>query len=94
MARAPDRRRGQVQPHAHRGRSRRGDDAHRYGLVVLVPLTLLFAPLVFSALLQLALVEIALWEHGMGVDRSIVPAAVATMVPAKRRASALAPSGR
>ncbi len=63
----------------------------RYGLVVLIPLTLiaaLFAPLVFLGGFDLSLVGIALWGIGMGVHESIVPAAVALMVPAQRRASA------
>jgi len=63
----------------------------RLGLMVLVPLTLLsalFAPLVFFGGFWTALVGIALWGLGMGVHESIIPAAVALMVPSKRRASA------
>jgi predicted MFS family arabinose efflux permease len=63
----------------------------RYGLRVLVPLTLvsvLFAPLVFLGGFWPALVGAALWGLGMGVHESIVPAAVAPMVPVTRRASA------
>lgn len=63
----------------------------RFGLAVLIPLTLiaaLFAPLVFLGGFDLSLVGIALWGMGMGVHESIVPAAVALMVPAQRRASA------
>ncbi len=63
----------------------------RAGLVVLIPLTLLsalFAPLVFLGNFWVALVGIALWGLGIGVHESIVPAAVAPMVPANRRASA------
>jgi predicted MFS family arabinose efflux permease len=59
----------------------------RYGLRVLVPLTFasaLFAPLVFLGGLWPALAGAALW----GVHESIVPAAVAPMVPSSRRASA------
>jgi MFS family permease len=63
----------------------------RIGIVVLLPLTLiaaLFAPLVFLGGFWTALVGMALWGVGMGVHESIVPAAVALMVPAQRRASA------
>jgi MFS family permease len=63
----------------------------RFGIVVLIPLTLLsalFAPLVFLGGFWVALVGMALWGLGMGVHESIIPAAVALMVPAQRRASA------
>jgi len=63
----------------------------RRGLRVLVPLTLagaLFAPLVFLGSFPVALVGAALWGLGMGVHESIIPAAVAPMVPVERRASA------
>ncbi|HXJ83251.1 MAG TPA: MFS transporter [Candidatus Methylomirabilis sp.] len=63
----------------------------RLGIRVLIPLTLisaLFAPLVFLGGFWPALVGSALWGLGMGVHESIVPAAVATMVPSHRRASA------
>lgn len=63
----------------------------RYGLRILVPLTLvstLFAPLVFLGGFWSAFVGTALWGLGMGVHESIVPAAVAPMVPIDRRASA------
>ena len=63
----------------------------RFGLLVLVPLTLLsalFAPLVFLGGFWTALVGMALWGLGMGVHESIIPAAVAHMVPMQRRASA------
>jgi predicted MFS family arabinose efflux permease len=63
----------------------------RYGLRVLVPLTVvsaLFAPLVFLGGFWSALVGVALWGLGIGVHESIVPAAVAPMVPVSRRASA------
>ncbi len=63
----------------------------RFGISVLVPLTLisaLFAPLVFLGGFWAALVGVALWGLGMGVHESIVPAAVALMVPSQRRASA------
>ena len=63
----------------------------RFGFSVLIPLTLLsscFAPLVFLGGFWTALVGAALWGLGMGVQESIIPAAVATMVPAERRPSA------
>ena len=63
----------------------------RFGIWVLIPLTLLsglFAPLVFFGGFWLALAGAALWGLGMGVHESIIPAAVATMVPAERRPSA------
>jgi MFS family permease len=62
-----------------------------FGISVLIPLTLLsacFAPLVFLGGFWTALVGAALWGLGMGVQESIIPAAVATMVPAERRPSA------
>jgi predicted MFS family arabinose efflux permease len=61
------------------------------GIAVLVPLTLvsaLFAPLVFLGGFWAALAGAALWGLGIGVHESIVPAAVAPMVPSNRRASA------
>ncbi len=63
----------------------------RFGISVLIPLTLLsalFAPLVFLGGFWVALVGVALWGLGMGVHESIIPAAVAPMVPVQRRASA------
>lgn len=63
----------------------------RFGLVILVPLTILsalFAPLVFLGGHWAALAGIALWGLGIGVHESIIPAAVAQMVPVNRRASA------
>jgi MFS family permease len=63
----------------------------RFGLSVLIPLTLvtaLFAPLVFLGGFWSALVGAALWGLGMGVHESIIPAAVARMVPVERRGSA------
>ena len=45
-------------------------------------------PLVFLGGFWLALVGAALWGLGMGVHEAIIPAAVATMVPHQRRASA------
>jgi MFS family permease len=63
----------------------------RYGFRVLAILTAvasLFAPLAFLGGFSLALVGAALWGIGMGVHESIIPAALAPMVPADRRASA------
>ncbi len=63
----------------------------RFGISVLIPLTLIsavFAPLVFLGGFWLGLIGAALWGLGMGVHESIIPAAVATMVPADRRPSA------
>jgi predicted MFS family arabinose efflux permease len=63
----------------------------RRGLRVLIPLTILsalFAPLVFFGGFGMALAGMAVWGLGMGVHESIVPAAVAPMVPVDRRASA------
>jgi MFS family permease len=63
----------------------------RLGFRVLIPLTLVsaaFAPLVFFGGFWPVLIGSALWGLGMGVHESIVPAAVATMVPRERRPSA------
>ena len=63
----------------------------RVGISVLFPLTVLsacFAPLVFLGGFWMALFGAALWGLGMGVQESIIPAAVATIVPADRRPSA------
>jgi MFS family permease len=63
----------------------------RFGIGILIPLTLLsalFAPLVFLGGFWPALIGAAVWGLGMGVHESIVPAAVAPMVPRQRRASA------
>jgi MFS family permease len=63
----------------------------RFGFSVLVGLTLvsaLFAPLVFFGGFWTALIGAAIWGLGMGVHETIIPAAVAPMVPAERRASA------
>jgi MFS family permease len=63
----------------------------RVGIGVLVPLTIIstfFAPLVFLGGFWPVIVGSALWGLGMGVHESIVPAAVATMVPVQRRPSA------
>jgi MFS family permease len=63
----------------------------RVGIGILIPLTLIsavFAPLVFLGGFWPGIVGSALWGLGMGVHESIVPAAVATMVPPQRRPSA------
>jgi MFS family permease len=63
----------------------------RAGIWILIPLTIVSAasaPLVFLGHFWLALVGVALWGLGMGVHESIIPAAVATMVPQERRPSA------
>jgi predicted MFS family arabinose efflux permease len=63
----------------------------RFGISVLIPLTIfsaLFAPLVFLGGFWAALIGVVLWGLGIGVHESIIPAAVAPMVPIQRRASA------
>nr|BBH95724.1 MFS transporter [Thermogemmatispora argillosa] len=63
----------------------------RLGMSLLIPLTALaalFAPLVFLGGFWLALLGTIVWGLGMGVHESLIPAAVALMVPAQRRASA------
>jgi MFS family permease len=63
----------------------------RFGLSILVPLTIIsaaFAPLVFLGSFWTILAGAALWGLGMGVHESIIPAAVATIVPVQRRPSA------
>lgn len=63
----------------------------RFGISVLIPLTILsamFAPLVFLGGFWAALIGVVLWGLGIGVHESIIPAAVAPMVPTQRRASA------
>lgn len=63
----------------------------RVGIGILIPLTLVsavFAPLVFLGGFATVIVGAALWGLGMGVHESVIPAAVATMVPRVRRASA------
>jgi predicted MFS family arabinose efflux permease len=61
------------------------------GIGVLIPLTIgdaAYAPLVFLGGAWAAVAGMALWGLGMGVQESIIPAAVAPMVSAERRASA------
>ncbi len=63
----------------------------RFGIVLLIPLTLLaaaFAPLVFLGGFWPGLIGAAIWGVSMGVHESIIPAAVAPMVSPQRRASA------
>jgi len=63
----------------------------RFGVTILMPLTFfsaLFAPLVFLGGFWPALIGSAIWGLGMGVHESLIPAAVAPMVPPQRRASA------
>lgn len=57
-------------------------------LLPLTAITTLSAPLAFLGGFKLALLGAGLWGLGMGVHESIIPAAVATMVPAQRRPSA------
>jgi MFS family permease len=61
------------------------------GIGVLIPLTIgaaAYAPLVFLGGPWAGVAGVALWGLGMGVQESIIPAAVAPMVSADRRASA------
>jgi predicted MFS family arabinose efflux permease len=61
------------------------------GIGMLIPLTIAgaaYAPLVFLGGTWAALVGVALWGLAMGVQESIIPAAVAPMVSPDRRASA------
>ena len=63
----------------------------RSGLWILIPLTIIGAastPLAFLGGEWIALAGVAIWGLGVGVHESIIPAAVATMVPRERRASA------
>ena len=63
----------------------------RAGIGVLVPLTMVaaaYAPLVFLGGFWASLAGVSLWGLGMGVQESIIPAAVAPMVSPDRRASA------
>jgi MFS family permease len=63
----------------------------RSGIGILIPLTVVaaaYAPLVFLGGFWPSLVGVSLWGLGMGVNESIIPAAVAPMVSPDRRASA------
>ena len=57
-------------------------------LIVLTLISALFAPLVFLGDLWTVLIGAAIWGLGIRVHESIIPAAVAPMVPTRRRASA------
>jgi len=63
----------------------------RFGFGVLIGLTVvsaLFAPLVFFGDFWLGMAGAAIWGLGMGVHESIIPAAVAPMARAEKRATA------
>ena len=63
----------------------------RFGLAVLVPAILfssLFAPLSFLGTGVTAVAGVLLWGLGLGVQESVMAAAVATMIPARGRAGA------
>lgn len=63
----------------------------RTGIGVLIPLTIiaaLYAPLAFLGGFWAILVGVSLWGLGMGVQESLIPAAVAPMVAPDRRAFA------
>ncbi|HXS07981.1 MAG TPA: MFS transporter [Rhizomicrobium sp.] len=63
----------------------------RFGLNVLPPaivICALFAPLSFLGSGWVATAGVLLWGLGLGVQESVMSAAVATMIPAARRASA------
>jgi len=63
----------------------------RAGIGVLIPLTVvaaLYAPLAFLGGFWAVLVGVSLWGLGMGVQESLIPAAVAPMVAPDRRAFA------
>jgi predicted MFS family arabinose efflux permease len=64
-------------------------DRFRFRILIWVTLaTSLFAPLVFLGGFWLALLGAALWGVSTGVHESLIPAAVAPMVPVERRAFA------
>lgn len=63
----------------------------RYGFSVLIGLTVVstaYAPLVFLGNFWTSLLGAGLWGLAMGAQESIIPAAVAPLVPPDRRASA------
>ena len=63
----------------------------RSGIAVLVPLAVIsaaYAPLAFFGGFWVAFVGVAVWGVGMGVQESVMSAAVAPMVSAERRSSA------
>jgi MFS family permease len=53
-------------------------------LIVSIPLSSLFAPLVFMGGFHWALVGMGLWGVGMGAQESIMRAAIADLVPTNR----------
>ncbi|AUT04388.1 MFS transporter [Nostoc sp. CENA543] len=57
-------------------------------LMIAAVLSSLFAPLVFLGNTQLALLGIAFWGIGMGAQESVLKAAIASMVPKHKRATA------
>lgn len=64
---------------------------HRHGLLALVPLTVVVAaypPLAFSHAVGPAVAGAILWGLGLGAHESVMPAAVARMVPRERLGSA------
>lgn len=64
-------------------------DQHGFNvLVLLTVVSACFAPFVFLGGFWVALVGVAVWGLGMGVQESIIPAAVAPMVSPRRRAAA------
>jgi predicted MFS family arabinose efflux permease len=68
-----------------------GKPFDRFGLIVLVPLTVVvaaFAPLVFYGGFAIALVGALLWGVGLGIHESVMTAAIATMIPQERRGAA------
>lgn len=63
----------------------------KHGIALLIPLTIVtlpFVPLIFLGGFAAALTGSILWGISMGVHESMIPAAVAAMVPRERRASA------
>lgn len=63
----------------------------RVGMHILIPLTMSSAvalPLIWFGNFGMSLAGVALWGLGTGVQESLIPAAVATMVPRARRTSA------
>lgn len=57
-------------------------------LIVAAVLSSLFAPLVFLGNTQVALLGIAFWGIGMGAQESVLKAAIASIVPKHKRATA------
>jgi predicted MFS family arabinose efflux permease len=63
----------------------------KVGMRLLVPLTISSAvalPLIWLGGFSISLAGVALWGLGTGVQESLIPAAVATMIPRSRRTSA------